>query len=54
MKAAYTLVLNFNKELEEDLAKKKRTFAFDKYIEEVRFHVANLFDYVNLMVCVNI
>ncbi|CDP18842.1 unnamed protein product [Coffea canephora] len=34
MKAAYTLVLNFNKELEEDLAKKKRTFAFDKYIEE--------------------
>ncbi|XP_027155050.1 vetispiradiene synthase 2-like [Coffea eugenioides] len=43
LKAAYTMLLNFNKELEEDLAKKRRTFAFDKYIEEWKQYMRTSF-----------
>nr|XP_027083589.1 viridiflorene synthase-like [Coffea arabica]XP_027102276.1 viridiflorene synthase-like [Coffea arabica] len=43
LKAAYTMLLNFNKELEEDLAKKGRTFVFDKYIEEWKQYMRTSF-----------
>ncbi|CDP07835.1 unnamed protein product [Coffea canephora] len=34
IRASYTTLLKFNKEVGEKLAKKQRTYAFDKYIEE--------------------
>ncbi|XP_071918653.1 viridiflorene synthase-like [Coffea arabica] len=34
IRASYATLLKFNKEVGEDLAKKKRTYAFNKYIED--------------------
>ncbi|XP_027182188.1 viridiflorene synthase-like [Coffea eugenioides] len=48
LKTTYMTLLSLNKELEEILAKERRTYAFNKYIQEVWYHVLNLIDYVNI------
>ena len=46
IRASYATLQKFNKEVGEDLVKKQRTYAFNKYIQEVWDHVLNLIDYM--------